>query len=106
MGTTDATPFDSLDELRAEHGRLLRTSKGPTGEKAADLAADVAKFLARARATGSKLDFPTDREAAQSVLDYWTATLFTLPNGVSTAAALPALIPGMTAGAANLQLAE
>lgn len=99
--------FDSLDELRNEHGRLLRTSKESTssGEQPIEsIANKVVKFLVRARATGAILDYPTDRDAAQSVLDYWTATLFTLPNGVSATQALPTAIPGVTADAVNLQL--
>ena len=108
MATLDATPFESLEALRAEHGRLLRASKTSISKSAekADLASEVVGFLARARATGAKLDFPADREAAQSVLDYWTATLFTLPNGLSAAQTLPSAIPGITAEAVNLQLAD
>jgi hypothetical protein len=106
-------PFASLDELRKEHGRLLKGSKeeakskgtAQSVEPAADPTHQIVRFLARAQLTGTRLDFPADREAAQSVLDYWTATLFTLPNGVSAASTLPSLIPGVTEAAVNLQLA-
>ncbi|MBS0207001.1 MAG: hypothetical protein JSS49_29345 [Planctomycetes bacterium] len=104
---SQSTPFTSLEDLRTEHGRLLRASKESSGATDADtetVADKIVRFLARARATGARLDYPSDREAAQSVLDYWTASLFTLPNGVCAAQALPSAIPGVTSDAVNLQL--
>lgn len=109
MTSTDAAPFESLSELRSEHGRLLRAAARTsprTDAPGPPLAEDVIRFLTRARATGAKLDSPADREAAQGVLDYWTATLFTLPNGVSAASNLPSLMPGESDAAVNVQLAE
>jgi hypothetical protein len=109
MPTTETTPFATLELLRAEHGRLLRASKDPSRESfptgSNTIASEIVQYLARVQATGTRLDFVTDRESAQSVLDYWTATLFTLPEGRSAAQALPSLIPGVTAEAVNLQLA-
>lgn len=104
----DTSPFESLAALKAEHGRLLRAgSNNPeSAQEQSDLTSSIVNFLAKVRATGACLDTPTDREAAQSILDYWTAKLFTLPHGVSAASSLPALIPGTAAGAVNLQLAE
>src|SRR5262249_18800254 len=103
------TPFDSLADLRAEHLRLLKQSKESAAQSdpgAAELATAVVEFLARTQATGKRLDTPSDREAAQSILDYWTATLFTLPGGVSARSTLPALIPGTSEDAVNLRLAD
>jgi hypothetical protein len=110
MAWADITPFPSLDELRKEHGRLLGAKEhgrllGAKEAQKGDLAKEVIDFLGRTQRTGAILDFPADREAAQSVLDFWTATLFSLPNGVSAASTLPSVIPGVTEEAANLQLA-
>lgn len=101
MTQINATPFESVDGLRAEHARLLRASRDPAAPAGAD---EIVGFLVRARATGAKLDFPADRELAQGALDYWTATLFTLPAGKAAATLLPAAIPGVTEDAVNLQL--
>ncbi len=85
MAATDTAPapapFDSLAELRREHAVLLKVARAATP---ADRLTDrVHEFLARAKATGTRLDAAADREAAQGVLDYWTASLFTLPGGLS-----------------------
>jgi hypothetical protein len=104
----DTVPFESLAALKAEHGRLLRASSGSSQsvDEQANLPDAIVTLLAKARATGTRLDTAVDREAAQSILDYWTAKLFTLPSGVSAASSLPSLIQGVAPGAVNLQLAE
>lgn len=101
-------PFESLAELRAEHGRLLKEGNAATRspEQSKQLPQRVVEFLARVRSTGVWLDTPADREAAQSILDYWTATLFTLPKGTSAASALPSLVSGDSTDGINLQLSE
>ena len=63
-------------------------------------------YLRRAKALGRRLDDPADREAAQSVLDYWTATLFTLPGGLATRSTLPTSVAQGEAGAVNVLLDE
>ncbi|HMQ33126.1 MAG TPA: NACHT domain-containing protein, partial [Chloroflexaceae bacterium] len=67
-------PFASLDELRARHEALLDSAQAPAGLDGA--AADLADFLARARASGALLDSRADRRAAQSILDYWVTQLY------------------------------
>jgi len=69
-----ATPFDSLDAMKAEHAALLR--RAPRGELAPDAWPGVIEFLRRGAATGQLLDDPADRRLAQGLLDYWKATLY------------------------------
>lgn len=96
--------IETLEALRAEHGGLLK--EGRDGAGAAGLAEKARRFLDRARQLGKRLDDPADREAAQSVLDYWTATLFTLPKGVSADSPLPSSVAHSPGGAANVVLDE
>lgn len=67
-------PFLSLVALRAAHTALLRRhrSEGETP----DLIAAADKFLAHGRATGALLAEDDERWTAQSLLDYWSATLY------------------------------
>jgi hypothetical protein len=95
-------PIETLEALRAEHGQLLKKSRDPA-DPPVGLVTD---FLQRAKALGRRLDDPLDREAAQSVLDYWTATLYTLPGGVATESALPSSFAQAQAGAVNVVLDE
>ena len=80
MADEKATPFESFAALRADHSRLLkaRASKGPGANPPTK--EEVLLFLARALATGRRLDAPAERESAQSAMDYWSATLCTLPD--------------------------
>lgn len=71
---TPATPFASLDELRAHHELLLEAHQ--SSEVIADADDAMTAFLARARATGALLDSRADRRAAQSMIDYWVTQLF------------------------------
>lgn len=67
--------FESLAAVRAEHARLLAQMPGDT--LTPELRDQVLAFLARGAATGAVLDSPEDRSAAQGILNYWTATLYT-----------------------------
>jgi hypothetical protein len=75
--SAEEDPFPSLSALRAEHVHLLgaarREDPGWRGQ--------VRTLLKRGRATGGFLDNLEDRNTAQSLLDYWTATLYTRPDG-------------------------
>lgn len=64
--------FDSLDAMRAEHADLVRAS----GRGAVPPRERVLAFLDRGTRTGTALDAPGDRRAAQGLLDYWKATLY------------------------------
>lgn len=99
---SDLTAIDSLEALRAEHGRLLKADRKGTASQ--DLTEKVNQFLMRAKELGRRLDAPNDRDAAQSVLDYWTAMLFTLPGGVASKSTLPSGVEGSMAAGVNVVL--
>lgn len=75
-----ADPFPSLAELRVAHQELLKVTRsaGPDPDQ-------VRAFLARARATGVVLNTVAERDQAQSMLDYWTARLYSLSHDVPDA---------------------
>src|SRR5262245_42432031 len=65
--------FPSLESLRAAHGDLLRRAQSGHSPELLD---EIADFVQRGRATGALLDADGDRWSAQSLLDYWTTTLY------------------------------
>lgn len=65
--------FPSFAALRAAHSELLKRQREAN---ASDTFAAVIEFMQRAQATGAWLDSEEDREAAQSLLDYWAAILY------------------------------
>ena len=65
--------FDSFEALRAAHAALLDSLPDELG--AHDLAR-LTSFIAQATATGAVL-IPEDRQQAQGLIDYWTASLLT-----------------------------
>ncbi len=65
--------FPSLSALRSAHTALLQLHR-EQGESEAVLVA-VEDFLRQGQATGAVLDNEAERWTAQSLLDYWTATL-------------------------------
>src|SRR5262245_31349015 len=75
-------PFASLAELRDRHAELLRAV--PTDELEEKHLDEVKEFLRRGAATGAHLDQPADRQAAQGLLDYWKATLYTQKRRAGT----------------------
>ncbi len=70
-------PFMSFTSLRDAHRALLkqrRRAREATGEDG--FWAEVTEFLHRGEAAGAFIDNTDDREAAQSLLDYWHNQLF------------------------------
>ncbi len=65
----------TLDALRQQHAALL--NQVPDENMNDQQLALVADFLQEAAAVGKYLDLPEEREAAQGLLDYWKATLYT-----------------------------
>ncbi|MCB8948358.1 MAG: SUMF1/EgtB/PvdO family nonheme iron enzyme [Ardenticatenaceae bacterium] len=82
MSHSDATseefiPFMSFTSLRDSHRELLKERrKNKDAEDETDFWADVTEFLNRGEAAGAFIDNTEDREAAQSLLDYWHNQLF------------------------------
>ena len=67
--------YRSLTVLRAHHLELMRAVRAEKPGK--ELAGRVQQFLKHAQATGRVLDSLSERDAAQDILDYWTAWLIT-----------------------------
>ncbi|MEI2746778.1 MAG: hypothetical protein V9G22_15830 [Ottowia sp.] len=66
-----AAAYSSLVEMRAAHRELLRESRAMEPL----VLPRVHGFIARGRATGARIDGEAERGDAQSLLDYWVATL-------------------------------
>jgi Novel STAND NTPase 1 len=73
-GTTEAR-IPSLAALRDAHAELVRAVSKEGGAQAQR--DNILAFLEAGAAAGRAIDAPADREAAQALLDYWKATLYT-----------------------------
>ena len=62
----------SLSDLKQAHSELLRKQRQDGNE---DYLEEIAALIQRGRATGALLDTETDRESAQSLLDYWATVV-------------------------------
>jgi hypothetical protein len=82
MSQTDTTseefvPFMSFTSLRDAHRDLLKQRRATReGDNEDTFWAAVTDFLHRGEAAGTHIDNTEDREAAQSLLDYWHNQLF------------------------------
>ncbi|MEZ4593617.1 MAG: SUMF1/EgtB/PvdO family nonheme iron enzyme [Chloroflexota bacterium] len=82
MSHSDSTseefiPFMSFTSLRDSHRALLKERrKEKTTPEEDQFWAEVTEFLHRGEAAGIYIDNTEDREAAQSLLDYWHNQLF------------------------------
>src|SRR6185503_6653873 len=72
--TEPAVAFTSFEAMRERHTELLNSLKS---EPDASITNSVLVFLQAGAATGAVLDEPIERNAAQGMLDYWKATLYT-----------------------------
>ncbi len=77
-------PFPSLTALRTTHNTLLDAHR--TQADRATFWPEVERFIERGRATGALLDNEEDRWAAQSLLDYWSATGYSVGRTMPDAA--------------------
>ncbi|MFO7169491.1 MAG: hypothetical protein DIU80_015815 [Chloroflexota bacterium] len=66
-------PFPSLAALRAAHTELLKRTQREGHTEA--LLEDASNFITSGVATGALLDSEEDRDAAQSLLDYWSTII-------------------------------
>ncbi|WP_420645298.1 SUMF1/EgtB/PvdO family nonheme iron enzyme [Candidatus Leptofilum sp.] len=72
-------PFMSFTSMRDSHRSLLKQRRKNKNVEAAEAAAfwdEVTEFLHRGAEAGAFIDNTEDREAAQSLLDYWHNQLF------------------------------
>jgi tetratricopeptide (TPR) repeat protein len=84
-----AESFESLSKLRAAHVDLMRAMRRDGHDD--DLVRRVRKFLDRAKATGTRIDSPADRDTAENIIMYWVSYLFTVDDREALSAAVPAL---------------
>ena len=70
-----AESFESLSKLRAAHVDLMRAMRRDGSDD--DLVRRVRKFLDRAKATGTRIDSPADRDTAENIIMYWVSYRFT-----------------------------
>ena len=66
-------PYNSLSSLREVHTKLLKRYKEGENE---EVLTEIETFVRRACATGTVLDNENDRDAAQSLLDYWMTVIY------------------------------
>src|SRR4051794_21669077 len=92
--TQDNTPqsFNSLSQLRAAHSDLMRAMRDTRPENTNPLTERIRDFVKRAIDAGAVLQ-GDDREVAQSIVDYWNTTLFTMPEVDRSAVSAPQLAP-------------
>jgi hypothetical protein len=79
-------PSESLAMLRKKHLAFMREEQYRSGPAAPEDRERLRDFLARVEAAGAIIDDHADRDAAQSILDYWTATLATVSEPIRPAA--------------------
>ncbi|MCE7988190.1 MAG: SH3 domain-containing protein [Caldilinea sp. CFX5] len=92
----DEPLFPSLTVLRAAHNKLLEAHR--TQADAPDFWPAVEQFVRRGSRTGVLLDREEDRWAAQSLLDYWTATAYSTGRTMPDSALVdfdPSLAPAL-----------
>ncbi len=86
--------FPSLAALRASHSKLLDAHHTQAASDA--FWQEVAHFLRRGSRSGALMDREEDRWAAQSLLDYWIATAYSMGRAMPDAALVdfdPTLAP-------------
>jgi hypothetical protein len=91
----ETSPYDSFSVLKDAHSTLLkRYGDGETSE----VMDEVLTFISRASATGALLDGENEREASQSLLDYWMTVVYRAkltPPDATLAEFDPALSPAL-----------
>jgi hypothetical protein len=82
VATTNVdVPFETFAAVRSEHENLRRWfGKASLGDKHEGAADKIRAFLHRAANTGAALVEPSERVAAQAILDYWCSELIALSD--------------------------
>jgi WD40 repeat protein/energy-coupling factor transporter ATP-binding protein EcfA2 len=78
---SEVTRFPSFDSLRAAHSQLIKQYSMDVLADSENFVQPVEAFLTRAQATGALLDSDSERESAQTMLDYWTTRLYRMGKG-------------------------
>lgn len=92
-----AVPFPSLGELMVAHADLLKRELEMTSPAAPEFLTEVKKFIRNGRETGAHLESPSERRAAQSLLNYWITVLYRaeqreLPDAILVPYMRPAMV--------------
>ncbi len=77
-------PFETFAALQRAHLDFRQSAKARPGAGSGHLAVDAARaFVARARASGAYIEDANERNAAQAILDYWSAELVSSPGATA-----------------------
>ena len=95
--------YDSLVALRDGHLALKQSISESAVPGAANTAASIRTYLAKARQAGAFIADARERRAAQGILDYWSAELAGLPDAAAEDFTPLLLLPADTERAAAPQ---
>jgi hypothetical protein len=95
--------YQSLAALRDSHLALKQSISESAMPGAANTAASIRAFLAKARKAGAFIADAKERRAAQGILDYWSAELAGLPDAAAEDFTPLLLLPADTEQAAAPQ---
>ena len=73
--------FPDFDSMRAAHSQLMKQYALDASDPE-EFIAPVQEFLSLGQATGALLDSDSERESAQTMLDYWTNRLYRIGKSV------------------------
>jgi hypothetical protein len=93
--------YQSLVALRDGHLALKQSISESEGPGAANTAASIRAYLAKAREAGAFIADTRERRSAQGILDYWSAELAGLPDATAEDFAPLLLLPADTERAAT-----
>jgi Pentapeptide repeats (8 copies) len=88
--------YQSLVALRDGHLALKQSISESEGPGAANTAASIRAYLAKAREAGAFIADTRERRSAQGILDYWSAELAGLPDATAEDFAPLLLLPADT----------
>ena len=95
--------YESLAALRDGHLALKQSISESEGPGAANTAASIRAYLAKAREAGAFIVDTKERRSAQGILDYWSAELAGLPDAAAEDFTPLLLLPADTERAAAPQ---
>ena len=76
--SAESKRFPSFDSMRAAHSQLIKQYALDAKSDSDDFVEPIQEFLNLGQATGALLDADSERESAQTMLDYWTNRLYRL----------------------------
>ena len=70
--------FPSFDSMRAAHSQLVKKYSLDISDDSEEFVKPIQDFLEKGKVTGALLDSDSERDAAQTILDYWSNRLYRL----------------------------